>query len=190
MELFHGTSKSRGDIIVEEGKISCHAKLMYEDGGEDVLQSAEFSNGLIKPTTLATTPGYIYLTNSIFKAAYYGNINAVSGNEDSFYLFKVELPETLLEPDEDEIRMALCQDPGQYPRAIDSLSACHSARYNRDIITFEYCVLPSTTNFSDPLRELVMNVILQRPRPRESNMRQLSMDLLNQFHSKIEWTKG
>ena len=189
MVLFHGTPKSRGSIIVREKIISCNAKLMHEDKCEEILKTVEFSSNLIKPETLATTPGYVYLTDSMFLAAYYGNKNAIRCNEDYFFLFKVELSEDVLEPDEDEIRMVLWEDPKQYPNAMDSLRVCHSVRYSNDIISFVYCVLPTTKNFSEPLSNLVMNMIYQRPSLKEANMSQKSVDLLNQFHRDVEWIK-
>ena len=189
MELFHGTPKSRGDIIIKEKRISCHAKPMFEDGCEDILQSAEYSDNLIKPKTLSTTPGYVYLSDLIFNAMYYGNVNAFSNDEDYFYLFKVELPEEVLEPDEDEIRMVLCKDPMNYPSVKDSLNACHSVRYNNDIISFEYCILPAAANFSHPNSQLVRDMINLRPRARGSATQQNVVDLMNQFYSNVSWIK-
>lgn len=159
MILFHGTPESRGVKIIEEGIISNKAKRIYDQTHEDMLKECIVSCSGVAPTSLASTIGYVYLTNSLFYAMYYGNKNAVLNEENYFYVFKTDIEEENLEADLDEVRMVLMDDPKKYTSAIDTLKACKSARYGHQIEQFQYCKFPTTTNFEDELSNTVLEVV-------------------------------
>ena len=62
MTLYHGTTESRGKKIIQEGKINCNATRLYSKSYQDILNNnMTVSPGLIKPKSLSSTPGYVYL---------------------------------------------------------------------------------------------------------------------------------
>ena len=191
MLLYHGTLKSRGEQILKDGKIDCHAKRLYEESYKGILENClTVSEGMIIPNTLATTPGYIYCTNSLIYAIYYGNKHAIQHDENEFYIFKFDILEHKLEPDEDEVRMVLFDNPSKYPTAAATLEACKSARYGSCISEFKYCILPSTHYFDNEHSNLIRNVVSNYAyNPQKSNEyeRKYIEKLLNELSEIIDW---
>lgn len=86
IELYHGTKFENAESILEQRTIShLDTKSHYEGSG------------------LETTPGYVYLTNNLFFALYYGNKHAVFEDDSHFAIFKLTLELDKLELDEDEL---------------------------------------------------------------------------------------
>jgi hypothetical protein len=86
MILYHGTSEKRGIKILQENCLKTNASRVY---GEDYL--------------LPTTGGYIYLTNNLVNAIYYGNKTACEDEDDYLFVFEIEVDECTLEADMDQI---------------------------------------------------------------------------------------
>ena len=191
MILYHGTIESRGKKIVKDGKIDCHAERLNSESYEYIVEKCmKVSEGSIKPKTLASTPGYTYCTNSLMYAIYYGNKNAILNNENEFYIFKFDISEDKLEPDQDEVRMVLLKDPDQYPTAADTLKACKSARYGDDITEFKYCILPATNYFENVNRELIYAIVCEHnynPEKSNEDKRKYVEDLLSKLHDIVSW---
>lgn len=164
MILYHGTTKSRGEQIVKDGVISNEASLVYDEEFGKGLETGSISCSGIMPTTLATTKGYVYLTNSLFYAISYGNKNAIFMDEpeDYFYVFKVDVDENDLEADSDEVAMVLMKDPKDFPTAKDTLNACMSARYGKSIYDFQYCIFPTTLDCDDENSKIIREVTEER----------------------------
>ena len=164
MILYHGTTKSRGERIVKGGVISNEASLLYDEEFGKGLETGSISCSGIMPTTLATTKGYVYLTNSLFYAISYGNKNAIFMDEpeDYFYVFKVDVDENDLEADSDEVAMVLMKDPKDFPTAMDTLNACMSARYGKSIYEFQYCIFPTTLDCDDDIAKIIRKVAEER----------------------------
>ena len=95
MLLYHGTLLESGEKIIQEGKIRCQIKRSHE-GYETIIEG--------------TTDGFVYLTQNLYTAYYYGNILLLDQddyNKKYVYIFKIEIPDDniLLEPDFDELKV-------------------------------------------------------------------------------------
>lgn len=127
MILYHGTSSSRGQNILAHKMLDANAKRVYdEDHG------------------LPTTNGYVYLTDDVFNAIYYGNKTAWIDKDDSLYVFRIEINDSLLEADFDEFKYTLDPYGIEYelkdinnPTIEESLRYTNSVRVGQDI-KFEY----------------------------------------------------
>lgn len=91
MKLYHGTSSLSAALIESCGYIAKNIDRTY---GSD--------------SALATTDGYIYLTNHPGYAAYMANKEAMFKKADSFVIYEVEVEDILLESDIDEL-IYVCQ---------------------------------------------------------------------------------
>lgn len=196
MILYHGTPASRAEKIIEEKCISPNADRIYDDGyGDELLKCVTFHNTNV-PTTLATTKGYTYLTNSLFYAMYYGNKNAMhfTGDYDErdkeFYVFMVDIPHELLEPDFDEIIMTTSVDPATIKTFTDSLNACKSVRTKAPVKDFKYIKLPTTVNFYDDNSSLVQRIVkfeVARYNPENEYVIKELKELTEALMSKYNW---
>ncbi|MCI6031219.1 MAG: hypothetical protein SOY68_11490 [Fusobacterium varium] len=125
MILYHGTGETLGKTILKTGFISKDVK-------------SNFSNFSIcnnrKIINLQTESGYIYLTNYLSKAYYYAN--AGSKNEDEhIYIFKCNIPEKLLLPDLDEIRICYNSQEEEFKElnSVELLNKIKSTRIIKNI---------------------------------------------------------
>lgn len=91
MKLYHGTSSLSAALIESCGYLAKNIDRTY---GSD--------------SALATTDGYIYLTNHPGYAAYMANKEAMFKKADSFVIYEVEVEDNMLEPDIDEL-IYVCQ---------------------------------------------------------------------------------
>lgn len=89
MRLFHGTTGKRADQIFAERKISNYCDRFFTE--------EENGNGY-------TTQGYVYLTNELLFAVYFANCHSLVDKSRDLAIFRIEIPDELLEPDYDEIR--------------------------------------------------------------------------------------
>jgi hypothetical protein len=134
MFLYHGTKESFGKSIIKDGAIKSNISRNY-----DLNVAQDYK----------TTDGYVYLTNNLSKACYYGNKNCFifkdQKPEDYYYIFRLEIyDEKELLPDRDELRA--------YSLDIDSdlnesLKKCMSATIKQDInlkkYQASYVIVPS-----------------------------------------------
>lgn len=95
MILYHGTSETSGKQILLEKKLRCRAVSAF-----DSLGSIKSPDG--KEIKLSTTKGYVYFTNDIFKAYRYGYSASRIANEEHVFIFKIDMSENRLLPDNDE----------------------------------------------------------------------------------------
>ena len=170
MLLYHGTTRKRGKSIVEDKCIKHDAELLYKD----------------------TTPGYIYCTNDILYAIYYGNKNSLCHKEESFYVFRFNLDENKLEPDEDEVRMVGMDNPENYSKAQETLEDYKSARYEENIYEFEYAILPTVSNVGKEDEKLISECVeVHGYNHKSSNeyMKKHISDLIVKLNRITNWEK-
>jgi hypothetical protein len=141
---------------MNEGIVKCRIDRIYDQKTYVVLHTA-------------TTDGFVYLTDLVPLAVYYANAAHVSCKEaSSLYLFEVEIDESELSADEDQIRVESVWDKrillesGVY--AWDyTLEKFHHAAVARDLTipgdVVRYAVLPFVNNSDDPLHVIVLECI-------------------------------
>lgn len=154
MILYHGTTGKNGESILNMKKIKHKdVKRIYNDDADSLIQQINHK-GI---TTFATTDNYVYLTDSLFNAIYYGNKHEIIyGENQCFYVFKINIDESLLEVDEDEIILTICTyNPNFDPKSVktiqQSLALTKSVRYGDSVEPIEYMKLPATTNSNPDL---------------------------------------
>lgn len=145
MILYHGTPLESGEKIIQEGKIRCQIKRSHE-GYENIIEG--------------TTDGFVYLTQNLYTAYYYGNILLLDQddyNKKYVYIFKIEIPDDniLLEPDFDELKVR----NKVYSKNItwkECLEMCGCARIRQDITIkeLEYIKLPGTGNRLEDIQDV------------------------------------
>lgn len=159
MRLYLGTNEERGTKIIEEGLIRCNVDRLY--------------NTTNISEDLATTDGFVYLTDLLPVAIYYGNKAQILWNRQvgQYYVFEVEISDTELLPDKDEIqvesgwRKEVLLDDGKYTAAY-SLQQVHSVTVGRDLrlpgdVT-RYAILPDARNLDHPLLVVTNENIVYR----------------------------
>lgn len=162
MILFHGTPASKAHKILNDGLISNQAEANYNENCIAQITKCQEKQDV----SLATTRGYVYLTNWLFKAVYYGNLYACTGNEKDFYIFMVDIDENRLLPDLDEPQLQSCiwttikkENVCDYTSYKDTLEEFRSVRYADSISKFKYCTLPSAMNTSDENSQLIKSIV-------------------------------
>lgn len=124
MILYHGTTIKRATKIMKDKSISndCERFFTRKKNGEGY-----------------TTQGYVYLSNEITYALYFANCHHFVDQSEQLCLFRVIVPDELLEADFDEMRH---QDPTGH----------HKQRYNSDLecslLEFKTCRVPFPIDFS------------------------------------------
>ena len=117
MKLYHGTPASNLNSILSNGL--------------KLNQKSEFSEDS------KTEQGYIYLTDNIAFAAYYGNMQATLNQEpcQEYIIFEVEIEENELLIDYDEIKHILedCGISHNISNVEECLDLIHSCRISRSI---------------------------------------------------------
>lgn len=131
MIVYHGTSSQRGNAILNDGVLKKDAHKVYS-----------------KDHLFPTTDDYIYVTNDLINAIYYGNKTVFNDNKfDEIFIFSIELDEAILLPDLDEIKYTL--EPFEAingikdinnPTLQESLTYALSARIGQDIDLKKYNV--------------------------------------------------
>lgn len=99
MILYHGTGYTAAKEIIRSGVIRNDAHLKWDEGSFLNLANGE-------KLDISTTPGYVYLTDKLSLACFYGNVK--KPEEDTlkgYYIFKIEIPVEELLPDRDELRI-------------------------------------------------------------------------------------
>lgn len=124
MILYHATTHIRGAQILRD---KCLKK--------DVVRYYSEESGSNGPTT----QGYIYLTNEITFSIYFANCHNLSEENQNIYIFRLDLPEEMLEPDEDEIKLQSPNNEHHFPsRLAWSLEELKSCRTPQDINISDY----------------------------------------------------
>lgn len=140
MILYHGTPLESGEKIIKEGKIQCQIQRSHE-GYKNIIDG--------------TTDGYVYLTQNLYTAYFYGNILLMGQddwNKKYVYIFKVEIADdkNLLEPDFDELKV---RNKGNSKNVTwkESLTLCGCVRIKQDISIkgLEYIKLPGVGNMHE-----------------------------------------
>lgn len=126
MYLYHGTKESYGKQIIKQGIIKANIKRNYDDNFAESIR---------------TTDGFVYLSNNLSKAAYYGNKNCFifatqdKEIEEYYYIFRIQINEKELLPDKDELRAYYLPEESDLST---SLTNCMSTVVNRDICLKDY----------------------------------------------------
>lgn len=159
MRLYVGTNMERGLAIIKEGKIRCVVDRIHGDSYGD----------------LATSDGFVYLTDKVPIAIYYGNkaqigINPIA-ETGCFYIFEIEVDESQLLPDMDEINVESKWVPSidlnHKFTAMESLALTCTVAIARDLMVPEdiirFAVLPIyDRNKSHPFQEITNDCIHYR----------------------------
>lgn len=143
MILYHGTPISNGMKILEENVIKSNIKRYH-------YREIDINN-------TNTTDGYVYLTNDLSIAYYYGNIKTI-GNECAqeekyVYVFEILVDDKKLEADKDQLTILKKDSNITYK---DSLYLCCCVRINEDVSVrnMRFLKLPGTTNKIEPERQI------------------------------------
>ena len=98
MILYHATPGINGEKIIDTRIIKNNCPRLWN--GE-----AHHSDGNV--VDLSSSDGYVYLSNKLSLAAFYGNANRlnVDGDCNDYYIFRINIPDDRLLPDEDELRI-------------------------------------------------------------------------------------
>lgn len=151
MRLYHGTSFSASQSIISSEKILHEIKRTYDDS-----------------SPFPTTNGLVYLTDNIGYAIYVANKEAVFRKDDFLSVFEVEVDETELLPDFDELDYVYGikrVDAADFTYS-DSLEKAQSCCTARSLHLFtdirRQLVLPSSMNLKHELRTLTRELIMLR----------------------------
>lgn len=126
MYLYHGTKKSYGKQIINQGMLKANIKRNYDK---------KFTK------SLRTTDGFVYLTNNLSKATYYGNKNCFifathdHEIEEKYYIFRIQIDEKELLPDRDELRAYYLSEDSDLSI---SLNKCASVTVDKDVCLKDY----------------------------------------------------
>ncbi|NFQ35970.1 hypothetical protein [Clostridium sporogenes] len=157
MIMYHATSLSRGNKILKDGTIKKDSEKVY---GEDSL--------------MPTTDGYVYLTNDLINAAYYGNKTAVLfDKDDMFFIFRMDINIKDLEVDKDEIEYTIKQSPKyddkfkdiNNPTLDESLEYALSARIRQNIdfsknkVEYSKCISALSSDIKEKRRIRIVDVV-------------------------------
>ncbi|EMJ6878044.1 hypothetical protein [Enterococcus faecalis] len=156
MKLYHGTTVTKGDQILKSGIIDGFAKGNYDDSDPDYT----------------TTKGFVYLTPDPVYAYYYAQFQSIFFEESRDYamIFEVEVDNSKLEPDFDELMMVARYSKEEVLKATvsESLEMANSIRV-AGILLLEsdvkrYSTFPLQTNrtFSKADRDILMRFASQR----------------------------
>lgn len=121
MVLYHGTTGKRAERIFAEGKLKCIVDRHYTPTCS--------GNGY-------TEQGYVYLSNEILFSILFANCCNLEDHSEELYIFKLDVDDSLLEADYDEMRIQSCPDfiRKKYKNDLDySLNELKSCRVNFDI---------------------------------------------------------
>lgn len=124
MILYHSTTENRAKQIFKDNKILCNCKRFFtkEENGDGY-----------------SSQGYVYLSNEITFATHFGYCHSNVEKTDIIYLYRIDIPDELIEPDYDEMRH---QDP----------TGCDRERYSSDLqcslLEFKACRVPFDIDFN------------------------------------------
>lgn len=124
MFLYHGTTGIRANQILDDKKISnnCDRFFTKEKNGDGY-----------------TTQGYVYLTNEITFAVYFANSHTFVDQSKELFIFRIDVPDELIEPDYDEMRY---QDPPGHDREQ------YSSDLEYSLVEFKTCRIPVSIEFN------------------------------------------
>ena len=140
MILYHGTIMDKAKEILDSKRLKCNIKRDFEE-------TLYFSG---------TTDGYVYLTNQFHTAYYYGNIKTIDDCNDKYVcIFKMDIPENVLQADLDELKVKTRKEFDNATTASFSLNECGCVRCPEDIciIGSQYIIIPSTFNYDVDVAE-------------------------------------
>lgn len=134
MILYHGTTLEQAEQIWKTGSIKCRIKRSFE----------------ANPYFEGTTDGFVYLTNKLCLAYYYGNSKIISCEckNKNVCIFKVDISDELLLADLDELKVKTRKMYSEETTIEDSLRICGCVRCAQDIsiLGAKYVIIPGTTN--------------------------------------------
>lgn len=142
MKLYHGTTQTLGEKIIEERRIKHNVARIFQG-------------------SIATTNGYVYVTDLFSSAAFFGNRTAIMEEyrEEYIYVFKFEVAEGEILPDLDEINPAINVTAKFYNIDRESITYQETLKYTncasiaRDIIFdndgVQFIKLPSKLNYRE-----------------------------------------
>lgn len=143
MILYHGTTEHRARLILRDNCIKKDVERYF----------TEEYNG-----DGYSTQGYIYLTNEITFAVYFANCHKFVDKSTNIYVFKIDVPPQLIEPDYDELRYQSATDEeinsygGPLKCSLLEYKACRvKTDINFDRFSVQYCVLPITDTIGNLL---------------------------------------
>lgn len=177
MILYHGTPQKNALSIIEAGEIRNRCNRIW-DSEYSVIDGNALS--------LKTSDGYVYLTDKFSMAAFYGNAARIKSAEehDSYYVFKVDIPEDELLQDADELRMNWKIDNPNMS-AKESLEKCHCVTVghsiNKNNYKIEYIEIP-IRNIDHELIYLVRQICEYK-----NDMEEDPKELMNELERYVSW---
>lgn len=157
MKLYHGTSSLSATLIESCGYLAKNIDRTYSND-----------------SALATTDGFIYLTNHPGYAAYMANKEAMFKKADSFVIYEVEVEDIMLEPDIDELIYVsqLSETEAKKCTLTQSLSLSRSCRAPHDLHIGKEVIrkvtMPSTCNKAEQDLTSTYGLIVLRGQNQES----------------------
>lgn len=145
MRLYHGTPLTAAEKIEAKGQISHDIERPYYDD-----------------TSMPTTNGFVYLTDNLGYAVYLAQrIAVVNSNDDLCVVYAVEINESELQADIDQLKYIgeMANSQARDLTALDSLDKVQSCQIARSLIigkdVKEKLVFPSGSNNTHPDYELM-----------------------------------
>ena len=134
MVLYHATTAKRAKKILESGIIKRNIDRFYTEE----LNGEGYS-----------TDGYVYLSNEITYAMHFANCHTLVDKSESIYVFKMEIDDSWLEADYDEIRHESIskEELSRYNSDLEyTLMQFMACRVSNDLflkeLSAEYCIVP------------------------------------------------
>ena len=121
MILYHGTTGKRAEKIFKDGKLKCDVERHYTKS---------------KSGSGYTEQGYVYLSNELMLSIYFANCCNLEDKSEELVVFKLDVDDSLIEPDYDEMRWQRADERQKIKYANDlecSLKEYKSCRVKSDI---------------------------------------------------------
>ncbi len=181
MILYHATPGVTGEKIINTRTIKNNCPRLWD--GE-----VHHANGKVED--ISTTDGYVYLSNKLSLAAFYGNVSRMNVNNcDDYYIFRVNIPEELLKPDQDELKIN--HGIEDILTARESLDACGCACVDFSIKADEYnieYIHIDTNDFSAPLNKEIYYLCSEHKNDMQPDPVEL-IDKIDKINKIANWEK-
>lgn len=179
MIVYHGTTKSSALKIIKDGEIKNRCERVWDF--EAVLASGE-------KKSIKTTDGFVYLSDKFSLAAFYGNSARIRLNngEQSYFVFRVDIPENELRQDADELTMNH-EIINPHMTAQESLDICHCVTVDYSINKNVYSIEYMEVSIEDCDSE-VFGVVMELLR-HKNDMQEDPMELISKLEISAKWER-
>lgn len=181
MILYHGTPLKSGKKIIETGVIKHDCKRVWNSDDLMIM-----SDGKIE--SLETTDGFVYMSDKLSLATFYGNSARIRREEDDdwIYIFRVELSLNELQQDADELKMNY-RIVNSKLSAQESLNICHCVTVDHSLSRNEYKI----EYIKYPIRNFSHNyelkTLVEEINRNKSKKEADPSEVLNKLEVQIPW---